>query len=137
MFLSCCSWILTNYCLVFLRFCRFVVVIPCVYELHITTVYFVFTSQVDTAYLFPDMEIRDIQATSLSGIKDEKSLGDKATVEIQPMEIKTYRIKFHWEKKDHQNQHLNIPNQLFVKTANPNIWFFLWWFVAGNGLLIC
>lgn len=51
--------------------------------------------QVDTSYLFSDMNIRDIQATSLSGMKDEKSLGEKATVEIQPMELKTYRIKFH------------------------------------------
>lgn len=42
------------------------------------------------------MNIRDIQATSLSGMKDEKSLGEKTTVEIQPMELKTYRIKFHW-----------------------------------------
>ncbi len=52
-------------------------------------------SQVSANDLLHQVEVRGIQSTSLSGMYDGKELQPEDALELEPMEVNTYRVKFH------------------------------------------
>ena len=51
--------------------------------------------QIPPTDLFHQVEVRGIQATSLSAMYDGKELDVNDALEVEPMEVNTYRVKFH------------------------------------------